>query len=441
MRARMAAVAALIVWALVWGGTAVAHDVPEDVRLNIFVKPEGGVLRVLVRAPLAAMTDVEFPLRGGQYLVVSRADEALRYAAKAFLADDFEMLENGRPTAEGRVVAVRASLASDVSFTSWEQARAGLDAPKLADGLDLVWSQQYLDALIEYPIAAQDSSFAMRLDVEKLGRTVGTALRFLPPGGPTRAYEFHGDPGLIYLDPSPWQAAKSFVVGGIFHILTGVDHLLFLLCLVVPFRRMRPLVAIVTAFTLAHSISLAASALGLVTDALWFPPLVETLIAATIVYMALENIVGSNIGRRWVIAFAFGLIHGFGFSFGLKETMQFAGDHLLASLLAFNIGVEIGQLFVLCLAVPLIGWFFRRAVDERMGVIVLSALVAHTAWHWMMDRGAELAKFPAPHLDALFFASLMRGAAALLVVAAIVWLAHGAVERWVEPARAPEAGE
>ena len=75
-----------------------------------------------------------------------------------------------------------------------------------------------------------------------------------------------------------------------------------------------------------------ASALGFAPDALWFPPLIETLIAATIVFMALENIVGITPGRRWIYAFGFGLIHGFGFSFALREQLQFAGDHLVTSL-------------------------------------------------------------------------------------------------------------
>ena len=103
----------------------------------------------------------------------------------------------------------------------------------------------------------------------------------------------------------------------------------------------------VTSFTVAHSVTLIASAYDWRPAALWFPPLVETLIAASIVYMALENIVGARRRRRWLITFAFGLVHGFGFSFALRETLQFAGSHLLTALLAFNLGVELGQLVVL----------------------------------------------------------------------------------------------
>src|SRR5204863_893242 len=162
-----------------------------------------------------------------------------------------------------------------------------------------------------------------------------------------------------------------------------IDHLLFLFCLVIPFRRFRALIPVVTSFTVAHSITLIASAYNLGPDALWFPPLVETLIAASIVYMALENIVGAtSVQRRWIIAFGFGLVHGFGFSFALRQTLQFAGSHLLTSLLSFNLGVELGQILVLLLMIPALEILFKRVVAERMGTIILQAIVAHTAWHW-----------------------------------------------------------
>src|SRR6185436_20041476 len=157
-----------------------------------------------------------------------------------------------------------------------------------------------------------------------------------------------------------------------------------------------------------HSITLIASAYDLGPSALWFAPLIETLIAISIVYMAIENIVGANVRRRWIITFAFGLVHGFAFSFALREQLQFAGDHLLTSLLAFNVGVEIGQLAVLAVLIPALALLFAYVLPERVGIIILSALVVHTAWHWMIERGAELAKFPLPRLDAAFLAGLMQ---------------------------------
>src|SRR5206468_215848 len=216
----------------------------------------------------------------------------------------------------------------------------------------------------------------------------------------------------------------QFVKLGFTHILNGVDHLLFLFCLVIPFRRFRALVAVVTAFTVAHSITLFASAYNLGPDALWFPPLIETLIATSIVYMALENIVGANVKRRWVITFAFGLVHGFGFSFALRQTLQFAGSHLLTSLLSFNIGVELGQLLVLVALIPALDLLFRYVVAERLGTIILSALITHTAWHWMTERAAILRqfRFEWPVLDALFWASAMRWMMLAVAAAGLYWL-------------------
>ena len=109
------------------------------------------------------------------------------------------------------------------------------------------------------------------------------------------------------------------------------------------------------------------------------------------------------------MTFAFGLVHGFGFSFLLRERLQFAGAHLLSSLLAFNVGVELGQLLVLLVMIPALGFLFTRVVQERLGIILLSALVAHTAWHWMTERWATLSRFPFPALDAAAVASLCAG--------------------------------
>jgi hypothetical protein len=159
-------------------------------------------------------------------------------------------------------------------------------------------------------------------------------------------------------------------------------------------------VLVVTSFTVAHSITLIASAYGIAPDALWFPALVETLIATSIVYMALENIVKPSVAHRWIITFGFGLVHGFGFSFALRESLQFAGSHLLTSLLSFNIGVELGQLLVLAILVPALHLSFRYLIAERMGTIILSALVAHTGWHWMTERGSALLAYEPPALDA-----------------------------------------
>jgi hypothetical protein len=117
------------------------------------------------------------------------------------------------------VVDVRVSLASDRSFAAWEEAFAHLRAPPPADA-DLYWKQQHLDALLEFPIASERSEFSIHPRLARLGLQVVVGLRFLPPGGAERAFELHGDPGIVRLDPRWHQAALRFVELGFRHIST-----------------------------------------------------------------------------------------------------------------------------------------------------------------------------------------------------------------------------
>jgi hypothetical protein len=404
---------------------AAAHDIPNDVVVQSFLRPSGSHLDLLVRVPLQALRDISFPERPPGYLDLARVDPILPDAATLWLSDFIELYEGDRRLPKPRVLETRISLPSDRSFTSLDEELAHLRGPKLPLDTNIVWNQAMLDVWFEYPIASDRSRFSIHPGLARLGLRVVSVLRFLPPGGALRAFEFTGDPGLIRLDPRWYQASLQFVKLGFEHILDGTDHLLFLLCLVIPFRRMRALIPIVTAFTVAHSITLIASAYNLAPSALWFPPLVEALIAASIVYMALENIVGTaSVHRRWMITFAFGLVHGFGFSFALRQTLQFAGTHMLTSLLSFNVGVELGQLLVLALLIPALDLLFRYVVAERMGTIILSAIVAHTAWHWMTDRWERLAqfRFEWPSISAAQLASALGWLTALVFLAGLAWL-------------------
>ena len=410
-----------------------AHDIPNDVTVQMFVKPEGQHLHILVRVPLKAMRDISFPQRGPGYLDLERTAPLLPGAAKLWIAGFFETYENDALVANPQVMAARISLPSDFSFGSYETALANVTGPPLPESTDLVWDQTLLDVLFDSPIQSKRARFSIHPRFARLGLRVITVLRFIPPGGEVRAFEFDGDPGLVRLDPRWHQAALRFVDLGFLHILDGTDHLLFLFCLVIPFRRLRALIPVVTAFTVAHSITLIASAYNFAPDFLWFPPLIEVLIAASIVYMALENIVGaSSVQRRWMIAFGFGLVHGFGFSFALRQSLQFAGSHLLTSLLSFNIGVELGQLLVLVLFIPVLQLFFRYAVAERMGTIILSAIVAHTAWHWMLDRGSVLQqfRFQWPALDAALLGLVLRWLALFTILGGLLWLVRMASQCW-----------
>jgi hypothetical protein len=404
-----------------------AHDIPNDITVQAFLRPDGQKVRLLVRAPLQAMRDIDYPRRDREFVDLAKADQALREAAVVWIVNDVDLYEGPTRLENPELLAVRASLPSDESFRSYETALAHFSAPPLAEDTQLVWNQGLLDIWLEYPIQSDRSEFSIDARWGRLGIRTVTALRLVAPTGTIRAFELTGDVGLVRLDPRWHQAALRFIRLGFLHILDGTDHLLFLLCLVIPFRRLRSLIIIVTSFTVAHSITLIASAYDLAPSALWFPPLIETMIAVSIVYMALENIVvggPTSVGRRWLITFGFGLVHGFGFSFALRETLQFAGSHLLTSLLAFNVGVELGQLLVLALMIPALGLLFRFVVAEKIGTIILSALVAHTGWHWMTERADRLRQysFQWPDITAEWLLVATRWTMVAVIVAGAGWL-------------------
>jgi hypothetical protein len=417
-------------------GALDAHDIPARVAVIAFLKPEGNRLRMVLRVPLESMRDMDVPLRAATYLDIPGITPQLRDAAQIWLAEYLELFEDDRKLASPRVAATMISLPSDRSFGTYESALRHVTGPPLPDTLELPWQQAMLDVLLEYAIGSERSDFSIRPQLAHLGVRTATVLRFLPPRGTERAFEYIGNPGLVRLDPRWHQAALRFVELGFQHILDGIDHLLFVFCLVIPFRRVRPLIAIVTSFTVAHSITLIAAALGLAPSALWFPPLIETLIALSIVYMAIENIVGPRLQRRWVIAFGFGLVHGFGFAFALRQSLQFAGSHLMTSLLSFNVGVELGQIFVLALSIPLLNVIFKYVAAERVATILLSALVAHTAWHWMIERIATLRRFPFqwPSVDVALLVSALRALMLVLVVGGAGWLLFSLFGRWLRQA-------
>ena len=308
-------------------------------------------------------------------------------------------------------------------------ALAHVTGPKLPADSAMYWPQLYVDVLLDYPISSDRSRFSIHPRLARLGIHTLTVLRFVAPDGRVRAFEYQGDPGLVRLDPRWHQAALQFVHLGFDHILSGTDHLLFLLCLVIPFRRLRSLVPLVTAFTVAHSITLIASAYDLAPGALWFPPLIETLIAMSIVYMALENIAGAGLRRRWLITFGFGLVHGFGFSFALRRDAAVRGrspPHIAPVVQRRRRAGTAAR--------PRVARFpfstsFQYVVAERMGTILLSAIVAHTGWHWMLERADRLRqyRFEWPELNVLFFAAAVRWLLLIVAAAAIVWLARTTV--------------
>jgi hypothetical protein len=417
---RLARFLSLFLLASLLATPARAHEFALDSVMNAFLVIEPQEAQLVIRLPLHLLKTVNLPVVGRE-IDLANADPAI-HRALAALAREVIVFEDGKPLLPSDASG-RLSLPSDRSFDRYEDALAHVGQPMGKVGIYA--DQGYFDAHLRYPIVSPASRFSIRTTVApELKDYLKLAIRYQPMGEQARTLLITSRSGTVSLNPAWYTAAAGFVALGIVHILTGPDHLLFLLCLVIPFLRLREIVVVVTAFTIAHSFTLLGSAYGLAPRGAWFPPFVETMIAASIVYMALDNIVGADIRRRWLVTALFGLIHGFGFSYGLQEHLQFAGRHLVVSLLAFNVGIELGQLAVLAVMLPLLILVRRHVLRGRIGIIILSALVAHTGWHWMLDRGEVLAKIEWPRLDLAAFAVLAWWVVGLLVAALLArWVA------------------
>ena len=350
--------------------------------VNAMARVEGRQADLVARIPMDLLRGAGLPSSDGHY-DVAKAGPSLELAL-ALLADSFVLTEDGVrlvPVAsDARLVAE-----DDRSFDRLDHALSAARAP--VDGTAAIpVDTGYLEVLYRYPIAAQSSRFEIQSKVAvDVGVLAPLTVRFQRGDEPGRAMIIEGGADLVDLDPAWYRAAASFVRLGIEHILTGTDHLLFLLCLVVVVRRVRDIVPVVTAFTIAHSLTLIGSALGLAPKDPLFPPLVEAAIAASIVYTAIENVVTKGPRSRWLLACLFGLVHGFGFSSALGESLQFAGRHLLLSLLAFNVGIEAGQLGVLCVGWPIL-YLLRRWLSFRTVTVAASAFGIVVGGMWLVER-------------------------------------------------------
>ena len=175
-----------------------------------------------------------------------------------------------------------------------------------------------------------------------------------------------------------------FLILGIEHILTGYDHLAFLLALLIAGGSLRHNAKIITSFTLAHSLTLALATLGLVNIS---PEIVEPLIAVSIVFVGLENLFKRRLAARWLVTFGFGLIHGLGFAATLRELgIGTLGARVAFPLLSFNLGVELAQIAIAALVLPLVWRLEKRPAFALKHAPVFSLLITFAGIYWFLTR-------------------------------------------------------
>ena len=230
-------------------------------------------------------------------------------------------------------------------------------------------------ASVDFQCDADIHSLTLRDDMsDAIGPTQHTLAAIMWSGG-SQQFAFGSDARETTVKVSEpaktAQGAGSFFPLGIEHILTGYDHLLFLIALMLRGGNFWSMLKIITAFTVAHSITLALAALDLVVLPGAF---VESVIALSIAYVALENLLPRHaVSRRWLVSFVFGLMHGFGFSSVLRE-IGLPKENLLLALLNFNLGVEVGQATIVLLAVPVLMRFKNRPWEKHV-VVAISAII------------------------------------------------------------------
>lgn len=242
------------------------------------------------------------------------------------------------------------------------------------------------------PAGTREVAIAMPLDFDqtllRLGAPDGTVIAQVLRQGelshPFQPFSAQTGPQIVIPIPQFLVTFWQYTALGFEHILPlGLDHILFVVCLFLLIPAWRPLTVQVTAFTVAHSVTLALSVFGVIS----LPPvLVEPLIAASIAVVALDNLFTEKLHRwRTAVVFGFGLLHGIGFATALKRLGLPGGQEALA-LISFNVGVELGQLAVLALTFAAFGWFISRSWYRERLVMPLSLAIAGIAAYWTVER-------------------------------------------------------
>lgn len=255
--------------------------------------------------------------------------------------------------------------------------------PGVRDGEKLSLRAQKLPELPtghrQFVIIANDRGSTI---AKKLLSARDVNLEIAPAGNAATGVRGGGDSASGGDAPTFW----AFIKLGVEHIWTGYDHLLFLFALLVVCRSFRAIVTIISCFTVAHSLTLALATLDVVN----LPPRwVEAAIAASIVFVGAENLLRRNAEPRgrWALTFAFGLIHGFGFASVLRDLGVGGGVQGIAMpLFAFNLGVELGQVAIAAVVLPIVWQLRKQEKFVRVGVPALSALVAFAGLYWLFER-------------------------------------------------------
>jgi hypothetical protein len=403
-----------------------AHDVPLEVVT--FVSVEGPRLLVLARVPIALLADAHLPTRPDGFLDLQAIDGPLR-AVAGDVAKNLDVMAGERPLPLPSV-AWAVLPRPDASFDTYEAARARFAAPgALVDArANIDPSKGLLDLQFEYPTASAEGHVSVRFNgLRAANRAVQTPVRYVTAAHTTRTFMVAGGPQRVSLEPAWLSVASQFVRLGVEQLAQSPEHLLFLLCLVIPPRRIRTVLGAFGAFAGGYVAALAASA---VTPRAMDLPLllvVQTATAATLVVAALQNITMPRLVWVRIVSGVFGLVDGASFGSAYRDAWMLAGPHTLVSLVSFTAPVVLGSIWLLLIVQPVVGLVYRSGLPQRIAVILLSAVPVHAGLHGILDRGSQLLQFDFAGTDPALFAVtrhwqgvlLAFGLAILLTIAGV----------------------
>lgn len=435
----------LVLLMLLTGAPGVlGHEIPGDARIEVLAilttstsQPPAERLELFVRTPLETLRDVDFPLTAAGWLDAVRGRARLPDAVELWIGDEVTVLQHGRALTRPTLIDARFAVPGEPRAYSLAGALA-LQRP-LPDGMALPWRQADVVAHYRVPLPAGSDGLELDSDLHHLGIRTRTSLTVLdqrdPAAAGPRTLLWQGDAGRVPLRIDTAGVVGRFLRLGVEHIVLAADHLFFIACLALPANGLRRLLGVITAFTLAHAVTLAAAVLGWIPVTAGFSALVEWAVAGSILLLALQRLAVDRPQLLWPLAYGFGLVHGLAFAGFLERELQWAGGAVGWALAGFNLGIELGQL--LMLAVMLAGWTLAR----RLGVSALAlrllvfALIAHAAWHWCGERWDGLPAAPLAAIVPLWPTDAAAALALALVLALTGFgaLLAGMIARGLQP--------
>ena len=389
-----------------WSGPASAHFL-LNVNIRVFhVVHEPERVRLLVRLPMPYLVADRLGPESGEGTpapapyttnriengeLVHYLDASAFRSAPEGLADILAgglVLQAGGVSLAPEVGRVRAYPArKQPPFASREEAEAALSGPVYAEEFEATYvGDTVVDAEVIYPTTERVTSYSLRSTLDPgLPKQDETANLVLDHASAAplvfRTRGLMTEP--LQISRSLLEAAWTFVEEGIRHILEGKDHVLFVVCLVLGATALGPLAWRVTGFTIGHSVTLALGFFGYVPRGEWFIALVETGIALSILYAATIALTSGGHRMTTIVTALLGLLHGLGFSFVLREILKLDSPYLWQNLLAFNVGIEIGQLLIVLALWPVLALVAKkvpRRITLVRWVVALPCILVATIW-------------------------------------------------------------